>query len=125
MKSFALKFSKDLVFPCKIALNGELGSGKTAFTSFLVEALGVGGLVNSPSYNIMQEYKGNNLLVEHWDFYRLNQAPEDFFDSNADLQIVEWACRFPELSSDFNYRLDFELVGESERIVKVLIVKEV
>lgn len=57
-------FAKDLVKYCKpnqvIALNGDLGAGKTTFTKGIGQALGVERVINSPTFTIMKIYDVTN-----------------------------------------------------------------
>ena len=85
-----------------IALEGELGSGKTVFVQGLAEGLGVPAAyaVTSPSYTLVNEYPGRWRLF-HVDLYRL-EDPASFeetglFDILADdvVTAVEWADRLP------------------------------
>jgi tRNA threonylcarbamoyladenosine biosynthesis protein TsaE len=100
-----------------IALNGELGAGKTTFVSGLLRALGVGGPVRSPTYTLIEMYELNevNRTVSHLDLYRLADAselemlaPRDLLESRA-LLLVEWAERgghalpVPDLEMMFCY----------------------
>jgi tRNA threonylcarbamoyladenosine biosynthesis protein TsaE len=87
-----------------LALEGDLGAGKTSFTRELTKALGCARLANSPTFALFQRYRGGRLLVLHGDFYRLS-SPAELLDlgweemldqlSNG-LVVVEWANRFPE-----------------------------
>jgi tRNA threonylcarbamoyladenosine biosynthesis protein TsaE len=52
-----------------VALFGDLGSGKTKFVQGVCIGLGVSETVNSPTFIIMNKYKGR-LTVYHFDFYR-------------------------------------------------------
>ena len=81
-----------------IALYGELGSGKTVFTQGVCTGLGVEDYVTSPSFTLVQEYRGR-LSVAHFDFYRLESA-EDIEGLDIDgylmadgVCIIEWAER--------------------------------
>ena len=63
-----------------LALDGELGAGKTIFTKFIAKALGFDETkVNSPTFTIMQIYSQDaedELDICHFDVYRLNSAKE-------------------------------------------------
>ncbi len=79
-----------------ICLQGELGAGKTIFTQGIAQGLGVAGLVNSPTFNLVSEYMGRIPLF-HMDLYRLDN-PEMLFDigfeeyvSGNGVTVIEWA----------------------------------
>lgn len=81
-----------------VALVGPLGAGKTQLAKGIAEGLGVGGVVNSPTFVLMNEHPGR-LRLFHVDAYRLDE-PEDLFaaglldDRAADgVTIIEWADR--------------------------------
>ncbi|PYR29666.1 MAG: tRNA (adenosine(37)-N6)-threonylcarbamoyltransferase complex ATPase subunit type 1 TsaE [Acidobacteria bacterium] len=60
-----------------IVLFGELGAGKTAFVRGLAEGLGVDpSEVSSPTFTLIQQYRGGRLPLYHVDLYRLNHARE-------------------------------------------------
>lgn len=78
-----------------IALEGDLGAGKTFFCQALAKALKVREPVTSPSFAIVQEYSGR-LPVFHFDFYRLGSQAEvidlgleDYLDSDG-VCLIEW-----------------------------------
>ena len=80
-----------------VALNGELGAGKTTFTRGLGEALGVRGAVTSPTFVLARTHPrdaGGAPLV-HVDAYRLSSALEldDLdIDFERSIVVVEWAA---------------------------------
>jgi tRNA threonylcarbamoyladenosine biosynthesis protein TsaE len=75
-------------------LEGDLGAGKTTFTKGLAKGLGVNRVVNSPTFNIIKEYKGR-IPLYHMDVYRLAESEEDLgFDEyfyGSGVTVVEWA----------------------------------
>ncbi len=85
-----------------IALVGDIGVGKTTFTSFYAKNLNIDD-VRSPTFSIVNEYENEKLI--HMDLYRLSSEEELFdigFDEylNSDsIVIIEWpevAIRFLE-----------------------------
>lgn len=85
-----------------IALNGDLGVGKTVFTKGFAVGLGITEHITSPTFTIVNEYSGK-LPFYHFDLYRLC-AEEEMDDIGYEhyffgdgVTIVEWAIRFPTL----------------------------
>ncbi|MBJ8193242.1 tRNA (adenosine(37)-N6)-threonylcarbamoyltransferase complex ATPase subunit type 1 TsaE, partial [Bacillus cereus] len=60
-----------------IALDGDLGAGKTRFSQALARAIGVPDVVNSPTFTIIKEYEGTTLPFYHMDVYRLSIEEAD------------------------------------------------
>jgi tRNA threonylcarbamoyladenosine biosynthesis protein TsaE len=86
-----------------LALVGDLGAGKTTLTRGIVEGLGYGQEVTSPTFALVQEYLGGRLEIFHFDFYRVEHEHElhdlgwdDYLDRQG-LVIVEWPSLFPNL----------------------------
>ena len=95
-----------------IALDGDLGAGKTRFSQAFAAAIGVRDQVNSPTFTIIKEYRGGELPLYHMDVYRLTlEEAEDlgldeyFFGDGVTL--VEWADRIVPLLPE--QRLDIRL----------------
>ena len=59
-----------------IALVGELGSGKPHFTKGLAAGLGCTTEITSPTFSLVHEYRGQQLQIFHFDFYRIESAGE-------------------------------------------------
>lgn len=83
---------------CVLALVGPLGAGKTQLAKGVAAGLGIGGVVNSPTFVLMNEHHGR-LRMYHIDAYRLDD-PEDALaaglldDRQADgVTVIEWADR--------------------------------
>src|SRR4029450_4298374 len=89
-----------------VALNGELGSGKTQFVKGLAAGLGFVGEVTSPTFTLIHEYIGGRLPIYHFDFYRLDSEEEvvqlgleEYLQSNG-VCVIEWAGKFRQLIPD-------------------------
>ncbi len=95
-----------------IALIGELGSGKTVFVHGLATGLGVRESVHSPSFTILNEYRGR-LRLSHFDFYRLKSEEEvwnlgwqDYLNDSG-IIVIEWADRFPSVLPEERLEIRF------------------
>lgn len=90
---FAQKISQEVKPGMFLLLVGDLGSGKTTFTKFLLSKLGVQEKVTSPSFVIMNEYETPTLRICHLDAYRLSAEEDLLFyldNPNQTLNIIEW-----------------------------------
>lgn len=79
-----------------IAFTGGMGAGKTAFTRGLAIGVGAGDVASSPTFAIVNEYRGR-LILEHFDMYRIGTWEElystgffDYLDTDRVL-VVEWS----------------------------------
>ena len=81
-------------------LYGEMGVGKTTFVKFLINNMQIRSKkkiteITSPTFNIMNEYDINGLLVKHYDLYRLKSTEElqdlNLFGNNdKSILFIEW-----------------------------------
>ncbi|MFO7152288.1 MAG: tRNA (adenosine(37)-N6)-threonylcarbamoyltransferase complex ATPase subunit type 1 TsaE [Bacillota bacterium] len=102
-----------------VALKGDLGAGKTAFTRGIARGLGSDDFVTSPTFTIVNVYDGH-VPIAHMDAYRLNDPWEmedigfrDYLGEYA--VIVEWADRIIDLLPEEFLFVEFETVGENQR----------
>lgn len=85
------------ISPCVIAMTGDLGAGKTAFTRGLARGLGYSGEISSPTFAIVHEYIGGRLPLYHFDMYRISGWDDlystGFFDYMEEKCViaVEWS----------------------------------
>lgn len=87
-----------------VAFNGEMGAGKTTFIKAICEFLQVDGIVNSPTFSIINQYDTiDGDIVFHFDFYRLENEQEalgigvyDYWES-GNLCLMEWPEKVEKL----------------------------
>ena len=105
-----------------IALLGDLGLGKTVFARGIAVGLGISGeQVSSPTFAIVQEYRGGRLPMVHVDLYRIEDPREvddlgleDLLDAGA-VVIVEWGERLPARLLEHAWTVRFGDVGDDTR----------
>lgn len=115
-----------------LALQGDLGAGKTTFVQTLAKELGVGEVVQSPTYVLMKSYPinlGQFKKLVHIDAYRLNNAqefsalkPETFLNDPSVLVAIEWPERVGEAlpKPDLTIKFSSQDAGDGERYIEVV-----
>lgn len=122
-KRLALLFSGGEV----VLVSGDLGAGKTVFAKGIAQGLGVTQSVVSPTFTIMNEYKGDKLNFYHYDAYRLSDISEadeagltQFFGQSDSVCLIEWWENI--LGAEFGdkvIKISIEYVSPDERSVTV------
>ncbi len=106
----------------RIALTGELGSGKTVFVQGLANGVGVASdyYITSPTYTLINEYPGR-IHLYHVDLYRLAGADEietigltDILASDA-VVAIEWAGRLQEQDLGEHLAVSIQILNRDER----------
>lgn len=107
-----------------VALTGELGAGKTCFTQGLARGLGVTGRAVSPTFVLINEYRGR-LPVHHVDAYRtesltelLDLGLEELFAGDG-VTIVEWADKLLPLLPADAIHVHIEGLGDEPRTITI------
>lgn len=103
-----------------IAINGDLGAGKTFFVKCIAEFFGINN-ASSPTFAIVNEYYGKKKIY-HFDFYRINNERElidlgieDYFNDDA-LVFIEWADMFSKILPEKRIEINIELQNSDLRI---------
>ena len=116
-KEYAAKAKSGDVF----GLVGTLGTGKTHWTKGFMEGIDPQAAVSSPTFSIVNEYRGDRHTVFHFDFYRLKTADEliglgwdEYIEDDA-ITICEWADLFPELMPDHTVWLEISHLPDGSR----------
>ena len=108
-----------------VALTGELGAGKTCFVQGLVRGLGVTTAATSPTFVLVNEYRGR-LPVHHVDVYRTQSLTElldlglEELIAGSGVTLVEWADRCEPLLPARAIRVHIEGVGDEARRITII-----
>lgn len=105
-----------------VALDGNLGAGKTTLVQQLGRALGLTETISSPTFVLMNEYLSGPYPVAHVDLYRLGQERAAGFanelyailDEGRALILVEWACYGSFLKDDITVALQIDFAPDLE-----------
>ena len=101
-----------------IALDGDLGAGKTTFTKGVAIALGVKRIVNSPTFVIMKIYEGS-LTLYHLDVYRTNDSEfelTEYFEAGG-VCVIEWSDNIASLLPKSHLHINISDLGDNKRKV--------
>ncbi len=107
-----------------IVFFGDLGAGKTAFTKGLCEGLGIDAEVTSPTFSLVNEYKGEKNLC-HFDMYRIETEEElesiGFYDylQAENIIAIEWAENILDFLPEWDYEVHIEKNSINERTVTI------
>ena len=120
----AQRFAERLKAGDFLAFYGDLGSGKTAFIRGLARIFCPGERVSSPTYAIVNEYRGKPDIY-HFDLYRVTDDDSlyatgfyDYFDRGG-IIAAEWCENVPFALPDERYEIRFEKGAENERLITV------
>ena len=109
----AQKLLDNSALPRYIALYGDLGVGKTAFTRGVAGVLCPGAAVRSPTFALVNEYRGK-LPIFHFDMYRIT-GEDDLYSIGYDdylmrdgVILVEWSENIPYALPDTYLRVSIE-----------------
>ena len=106
-----------------LALAGDLGAGKTAFTQGIAAGLGIRAAVTSPTFVLINRYvAADGRVLQHADCYRLADAPAEMWDigltdlfAGDDIVVIEWADRISGLLPDEYLEITFAYLDENRR----------
>ena len=124
-RALGAKLAAELKPGSVLLLSGDLGAGKTCFCAGLAQGLGCQDEVSSPTFTLINEYRGGRLPLAHIDLYRLEGAQaiqglglDEYFEGPG-VSVVEWPERLGPLKPEGAWELDFRHLGESARILEI------
>ncbi|MBR4361389.1 MAG: tRNA (adenosine(37)-N6)-threonylcarbamoyltransferase complex ATPase subunit type 1 TsaE [Ruminococcus sp.] len=104
-----------------IAYKGGLGAGKTTFTRGLAIGLGLGDNVSSPTFALVNEYRGSEITLYHFDMYRISTEEglesTGFYDYDFENNVaaVEWSENIAQFLPENTIYITIDPLSENER----------
>ena len=110
-----------------ICLLGDLGSGKTTFSRYLINSVYKNqnkeppNIIKSPSFPILLTYELNNFEIYHYDLYRVSKGSDlinlnIFEELNNSITLVEWPRTILDDLQNYNYfSINFDILDENTR----------
>ncbi|MBW6441535.1 tRNA (adenosine(37)-N6)-threonylcarbamoyltransferase complex ATPase subunit type 1 TsaE [Patescibacteria group bacterium] len=121
-KKLAFEIAKRIKNGDVIALYGDLGGGKTTFTRYLVEGLGLENRVQSPTFVVARKYG----YVNHVDLYRLTSKEEakdigieEMISDEESITVIEWPEIIEDLFPRKAVKIYFEYIDENTRKITI------
>ena len=111
-----------------VAMYGDLGVGKTAFVRGLARVLAPCASVKSPTYTVVNEYKGEKCKLFHFDVYRIEDDDDlysiGFYDYlRKGISVCEWSENIPWAIPDGAFTVTIERVAQDINKRKITITK--
>ena len=126
-QELARQIGESIQGPAVIALNGDLGSGKTTFVQGLAQGLDIPQdyYITSPTFTLINEYPGR-LSLFHVDLYRLPSLADaeeiglDEILSSDGVCVIEWADKLPPDYLSDHLSIQFEIPDDEIRIMHII-----
>jgi tRNA threonylcarbamoyladenosine biosynthesis protein TsaE len=102
-----------------------MGAGKTTLIAAIGKAMGIQEPMSSPTFSIMNEYQVQGKLIYHMDWYRLEneadarQAGVEAALEEADMSLVEWPEKAPNLVPDNAVVMHIEILDPNRRRIYI------
>lgn len=108
-----------------VAFEGDLGAGKTTITRGICLGLGLPDNVTSPTFSLVNEYRGDKISLAHFDMYRI-ESPEDllltgFYDyiEEGCVAAVEWSENIKNALPEKTIFVRLERLDDNTRTIEI------
>lgn len=105
-----------------ISLYGDLGGGKTTFVKGIAKGLGIKKNITSPTFNLIKEYKIEDLYLFHFDLYRLKKETEvlnlgfnEYLQMPKSISVIEWADKIESILPFKRLIIKFKFINQNCR----------
>ncbi len=110
--------------PYKIILfDAPMGVGKTTLIKEICKQLGVQDTISSPTYSLVNEYKGTDNIIYHFDFYRIQDEEEvydigyeEYIDTDAWI-FIEWPQKITNLLPIHATQIQIDIQSDGKRVL--------
>lgn len=123
LRELAEKLNAGLPDNAILALVGELGAGKTAFTKMFLGAAGIKKTITSPTFVLMNRYSKGSKTFYHADLYRTKNFAEvqalgipDLWQRKGNIFLIEWADKIRQHLPKNTIFLKFRVRGDVRQI---------
>lgn len=127
-ENFAAQISKETSWGNILAINGDLGTGKTVFARGFIKSLKEENIiVTSPSFTLIKEYHiMANKWVYHLDLYRISNSleasefgVEELLTDPNSIKIIEWPNKISEILPEKTIYLNIQLKSPTKRKISI------
>lgn len=126
-EQFAYSLAQTLPRGSVVALNGDLGAGKTVFSRGFARGLNITEPVSSPTYTIIQEYPchdGGHFF--HMDLYRISNVRaaldfgiDEYLNDSESWSVIEWPDRISTILPPHTINIKIETIDDDSRKITV------
>ncbi|WP_111307096.1 tRNA (adenosine(37)-N6)-threonylcarbamoyltransferase complex ATPase subunit type 1 TsaE [Confluentibacter sediminis] len=108
-----------------ILIYGDMGAGKTTIIKSIVKLLGSNDDVSSPTFSIVNEYEADNILIYHFDLYRIKNIEEAYSFGIEDYLfsdnwcLIEWPEKIESIVPIYYDRIDLVQNPDNSRTLKL------
>lgn len=120
------KIGKKLSKGDVIAFRGDLGAGKTTITRGISIGLGLGDNVTSPTFSLVNEYRGKEKSLIHFDMYRITNSDDieltgfwDYIEEGCVL-AVEWSENISDVIPKNSIIISIKRIDDNTREIEIL-----
>lgn len=120
--SFASRLASCLSPSLIMTFSGDLGAGKTTIIRAMLKCLGVQSAIKSPTFSLVESYVCHDLLVHHFDLYRIHHEEEldylgfrDYFVPGS-ICCIEWAENAGKALPNIDIRFKLNMKGAGREV---------
>lgn len=125
-EKIGFELAQSLKYGTVVAMFGDLGAGKTAFTRGFAKGMGLNADVSSPTFALVNEYRNGKKVLYHFDMYRITSWDDlystgyfEFLDEGASM-IIEWSENIENVLPDDSVKIHINKTEkDNERIIEI------